>query len=70
MFFTQLYVRAVIALTLSRKDERGQATAEYALVLLGAAAIALLIVTWASKTGLVGKLLDTVLDNLLGKAKG
>lgn len=27
-------------------DERGQASAEYALVLLGAAAVALLIVAW------------------------
>ena len=70
MFFTELYVRALAALAARRTDDRGQATAEYALVLLGAAAIALLVVTWASKTGLVGKLLDTVLDNLLGKAKG
>ena len=52
-----------------RRDERGQATAEYALVLLGAAAIALLIVAWATKTGKVGKLLDGVVDKLLGQLK-
>ena len=69
MFVTQLYVHIVNAVAARpARDERGQATAEYALVLLGAAAIALLVVTWASKTGLVGKLLDTVLNNLLGKA--
>jgi len=50
----------------SRRDERGQASAEYALVLLGAAAVALLVVAWATKTNRVGRLLDTVMDKLLG----
>jgi Flp pilus assembly pilin Flp len=67
----------VYALTLSsgltkaraRTDERGQASAEYALVLLGAAAIALLIVAWATKTDLIEKLLDTVVKTITGKAK-
>ncbi|MDQ1375527.1 MAG: hypothetical protein QOJ09_2865 [Actinomycetota bacterium] len=48
------------------RDQRGQASAEYALVLLGAAAIALLVVGWATKTDKVGKLLDTVMEKLLG----
>ena len=51
-------------------DEAGQATAEYALVLLGAAAIALLIVSWATKTNVVGKLLDVIFSQLLGHAGG
>jgi Flp pilus assembly pilin Flp len=51
---------------LARRDQRGQASAEYALVLLGAAAVALLVVSWATKTNRVGKLLDTVLDKLTG----
>ncbi len=50
-------------------DERGQASAEYALVLLGAAAIALLIVAWATKSDLVGKLLDTVMKAITDKVK-
>lgn len=50
-------------------DERGQASAEYALVLLGAAAVALLIVAWATKTDLVEKLLDKVMQTLTGKVK-
>jgi hypothetical protein len=50
------------------EDHRGQASAEYALVLLGAAAVALLVVGWATKTDKVGKLLDSVLDKLLGNA--
>jgi Flp pilus assembly pilin Flp len=49
------------------RDERGQASAEYALVLLGAAATALLIVAWATKTDLVAKLLDKVLKTITGK---
>ena len=46
--------------------ERGQATAEYALVLLGAAAVALLLVAWATDTDAIGRLLDGVLDRILG----
>jgi Flp pilus assembly pilin Flp len=53
----------------ARPDERGQASAEYALVLLGAAAIALLIVAWATKTDLIEKLLDQVVKTITGKAK-
>ena len=45
--------------------ERGQATAEYALVLLGAAAIALLVAAWASDTNRISKLLDAIIDQLL-----
>ena len=50
-------------------DERGQASAEYALVLLGAAAVALLIVGWATHTDLIGKLLDAVINNVTGKVR-
>ncbi|MGI8776307.1 MAG: DUF4244 domain-containing protein [Acidimicrobiales bacterium] len=51
------------------RDERGQTSAEYALVLLGAAAIALLIVAWATKSDLIGKLFDAVLNAITGKVK-
>ena len=53
----------------ARDDERGQASAEYALVLLGAAAVALLIVAWATKSDLVGKLFDAVMNAITGKVK-
>lgn len=42
--------------------DRGQATAEYALLLLGVAAIALLVAAWAANSGQVGALLDRVFD--------
>jgi Flp pilus assembly pilin Flp len=51
-------------------DERGQATAEYALVLLGAAAVAILLIAWAtsgSGAGKIGDLLDKVLDTITSK---
>ncbi|HVE94693.1 MAG TPA: DUF4244 domain-containing protein [Acidimicrobiales bacterium] len=52
-----------------RTSERGQATAEYALVLLGAAAVAVLVVGWAARTGKIGDLLNSVFDQLLGKVR-
>ena len=48
-------------------SERGQATAEYALVLLGAAAVALLLLAWATRTDAIGNLLDAVFDSLRSK---
>jgi hypothetical protein len=47
--------------------DSGQTTAEYALVLLGAAAIALLLVAWATKTDRVGRLLNAVLDRIMSQ---
>lgn len=49
--------------------QRGQATAEYALVLLGVAAIALVLAAWAAKSGKIGQLFDVVVDRLIGKAR-
>ncbi len=58
------------ALRLPRpRGERGQASAEYALVLLGAAAVALLVTGWAARTDRVGRLLDGVLDQLLSRVR-
>jgi len=54
--------------SLSRRfrDEAGQATAEYALVLLGVAAIAMLLLAWATDTGTIDRLFDAVLDSIIG----
>ena len=49
------------------RGDAGQATAEYALVLLGAAAIALLLVAWAMKSGKVTALFDAVIDKVLSQ---
>jgi Flp pilus assembly pilin Flp len=69
MLAIHLYLSLHSLLNRLRHDERGQASAEYALVLLGAAAVALLIMGWATKTDLVGKLLDTVMKTISGKVK-
>lgn len=52
-----------------QRAQRGQASAEYALVLLGAAAVALLIVSWATHSNKIGELLNAVLDRLKGHAE-
>jgi Flp pilus assembly pilin Flp len=61
-----VYVQAAV-LHLRRRDERGQTTAEYALVLLGAAAVALVLAVWAAKSGKVTGLLDAVVDKIVSK---
>ena len=53
-----------------RRRDAGQATTEYALVMLGAAAVALLVVTWATAgggAGRIGRLFDRVIDAVLSR---
>ena len=75
---THFALRCFVALTHPRPAapqqraarDSGQATTEYALVLLGAAAIALLIITWATAgggAGRIGSLFDHVIDAITGK---
>lgn len=49
--------------------ESGQASVEYALVLLGAALVATLLIGWATKTDLLDGLFDHVLNLIKGKAQ-
>ena len=49
--------------------EGGQTTAEYALVLLGAAGVALLLLGWATQSGAIGQLFDVVMSGVIGKVK-
>lgn len=62
---SQLHV--LISSRALRRPERGQATAEYALVLLGVAALALLVLAWAGGTDKIGDLLDAVIDSIIDK---
>jgi len=70
MFFQTASIRIVAAVqsvVMSRfsvSDDRGQATAEYSLVILGAAAVALLVITWATKTTKIGTLLNKVIEKI------
>jgi hypothetical protein len=61
-----------LAVDLVRRARRGpraggQSTAEYALVLLGAATVAVVFIAWAGKSSRIGKLFDSVLDTVIGK---
>ncbi|MFZ4516407.1 MAG: DUF4244 domain-containing protein [Acidimicrobiia bacterium] len=46
-------------------SESGQTTAEYALVMLGAAAVAAALLGWATQSGALAKLFDGVVSRLL-----
>lgn len=51
-------------------DDDGQATTEYALVMLGAALVALMLVAWATAgggAGKIGRLFDRVIDAVIDK---
>ena len=45
-------------------DERGQTTAEYALVILAAAAIAIVLIAWARSSGKLPAFFDHIVDQL------
>ena len=47
-----------------RVGDRGQTTAEYALVIVGAAAVALLLLTWATGSGKIASLLNKIVDTV------
>jgi hypothetical protein len=48
----------------ARRGDRGQATAEYGLVILAAGGIALGVIAWASGTGSFTELFESVVDKL------
>ena len=53
------------------RNNRGQATTEYALVLLVAAVIATLVIAWATAgggAGKIGELFDTIFSDILNRA--
>ena len=52
------------------RSDHGQATTEYALVLLAAALVALLVVGWATAgggAGKIGHLFDRVIDSVIDR---
>jgi hypothetical protein len=48
-------------------DDRGQATAEYGLVILAAGGIALGVIAWAAQTGSFTDLFESVIEQLTDK---
>ena len=62
------FVTALCAVVGTARDtmtEVGQTTAEYALVILGAAAIGTLVITWATKSHAIATLFDSIIGKIL-----
>ena len=60
----------VIAWIQSRlRPDRGQTTAEYALVILAAAAIALVLLAWARSSGKLPAFFDQIIDRIVGDSQ-
>jgi Flp pilus assembly pilin Flp len=63
------YVRAHYVRTRSRlADQAGQTTAEYALVILAAAAVAVVLIVWARSSGKLPAFFDSIIDQVAGSA--
>ena len=54
-------------MSLVRREE-GQTTAEYALVILAAAAVAVVLIAWARSSGKLPAFFDNVIDHVIGDA--
>lgn len=52
----------------AERREAAQSTVEYALVLLGAAAVALALVAWVTRSDAIGRLFDVVVGRVLTQA--
>ena len=48
---------------------RGQTPAEYALVILAAAAIALVLLAWARSSGRLPEFFDQIIDRIVGDSQ-
>jgi Flp pilus assembly pilin Flp len=62
-------LRAIVSpdLAMMRREE-GQTTAEYALVILAAAAIAVVLIAWARSSGKLPDFFDNIIDQVAGSA--
>jgi hypothetical protein len=60
-----LYVRLRTRIT----QEIGQTTAEYALVILAAAAVAVVLIAWARSSGKLPAFFDNIIDQVAGSAQ-
>ncbi|MFM8944374.1 MAG: DUF4244 domain-containing protein [Actinomycetota bacterium] len=50
------------------RREDGQTTAEYALVILAAAAVAVVLIAWAKSSGRLPAFFDSIIDQVAGSA--
>jgi Flp pilus assembly pilin Flp len=66
LFLYAWLLRGFEAVRLRRED--GQTTAEYALVILAAAAVAVVLIAWARSSGKLPAFFDGVIDSVIGDA--
>jgi Flp pilus assembly pilin Flp len=59
------YVRVRVRLN----EEIAQTTAEYALVILAAAAVAVVLIAWARSSGKLPAFFDNIIDQVAGSAQ-
>lgn len=55
----------LVVLARLERVESGQTTAEYALVMLAAAAVAGMVLAWATKSHTISRLFDSVIGKLV-----
>ncbi len=67
--FVSATLRLAELLAARRSREEGQTTAEYALVILAAAAIAVVLIAWARSSGKLPAFFDAVIDQVIGSAQ-
>lgn len=53
-----------------RHGQSGQATAEYALVLVAAAAVALALIAWATSSDMLPTFFNSVMEKVISVARG
>ena len=67
-FIRPLWIALWVRTTTFIRREEGQTTAEYALVILAAAAIAVVLIAWARSSGKLPAFFDHIIDTVIGNA--
>jgi len=68
LFHRTLAAVAALGSRIEWRSQRGQATTEYALVLLAAALVGVLVIGWATSGGgaaAVGRLFDSIIESVI-----
>jgi Flp pilus assembly pilin Flp len=63
-----LLVRPAAAFVARVRRDEGQTTAEYALVILAAVAVAVVLIAWAKSSGKLPAFFDKIIDSVSGNA--
>jgi Flp pilus assembly pilin Flp len=60
------WLQSTVAMLARLRAEKGQTTAEYALVILAAAAVAIVLIAWARSSGKLPGFFDHIIDEIAG----